>query len=136
LLQQVNSAIDSDILFNGIKDGIYIKIYAIHLKNQPSAISVLTTDPSNSYFINILNDKNIDRLFAINSKIIIDDTAIDMVSYNDVNNFLKTFKDPKVINYLSNLGFNSSSQNFLRRQTNFYHQTETLLLTEYIFPPK
>jgi hypothetical protein len=128
ILHSVSKAVGSTTLDKSVHGSNYVAVYAITLKNKPTALSIMTTGADSTYFINILQSPDMsNNLFAANTDIIHSETTITNVSYNDINN-------PKAQAYLKSLGYNEKSH-FLKRSTNFYKNSQALNLADYLFPP-
>lgn len=128
ILHSASEALGSTLLSQEIDNkNNYTSVYALSIKNKPSAISVISTPNNNTYFVNLIKSENIsETLFAPNTKIVHSDTTITKVNYNNIHNQAAKL-------YLDSLGYNEKNY-FLKRTTYFYQNKETLTLVDYIFP--
>lgn len=130
ILHSASEALTDKLLFQGIDNKKnYTVVYAMLLKNKPTAISIISTPVTNKYFVNLIKTQDVSAtLFAPDTKIIHSDTTIVNVGYDQIHNTATKA-------YLNSLGFNSNN-NFLKRTTYFYKNNETLTLIDYLLPDK
>lgn len=124
-----SEALTTKVIYNGLIDNNYVLVEEIHLESRPRAVSVFSTDKSNTDLVTLLsNDQIANQLFAKNSTFTHSDTVISNATYSDI-------KSQQGQDYLTSMGYNASSR-FLKRTTVFTRGFETLTVVDYVFPKK
>ena len=120
------------LLKTGVEDNNYVRISSLKLDGTPVLAAITSTNLNNPTFVNILKNASTtpigQMLFAPNAQIYRrDNMQIKTIDIRFIQNSC-------IYTYLTKtLGY-QGDRKIVVRQSQFYHQNETLDITEYILP--
>jgi chorismate-pyruvate lyase len=130
-LESLHHNLSVELLKNGIVANEYVRISSLKLESTPVIAAIVSTNVANPTFVSILRNAATTpigkMLFAPGSDIHRrNDMKVVVLTVHEVDNDI-------VHQYLNSLGYNDATH-LVARKSEFYHQTETLEITEYILP--
>lgn len=130
-LESLKHNFSVELLKNGVLSNNYVRISSLKLDNTPVIAAIVSTNVANPTFVDILRKASTTpigkMLFAKGADIHRrDDMKIIVLTVHDIDNSI-------IHKYLNSLGYNDSTR-IVARNSEFYHQTETMSITEYVLP--
>ena len=130
-LESLHRNLTVELLKNGVLANEYVRISSLKLESMPVITAIVSTNVANPTFVNILRNASTTpigkMLFAPGADIHRRDSMkIIVLTVHDIPNEV-------VHKYINSLGYNDATH-LVARKSEFYHQTETMEITEYILP--
>lgn len=130
-LESLHHNLTVKLLRSGVLANEYVRISSLQLESTPVIAAIVSTNVANPTFVSILRNASTTpigkMLFAPGADIHRrDNMKIIVLTVHDVENEV-------VHKYINHLGYNDATH-LVARRSEFYHQAETMSITEYILP--